>query len=193
MPRVCLFHQIGKGLHGRTSTCTPRRALVSKTRVSGNSTTWRCEARGSNPPSAAWQAAGSPLALLRVRSCTAKESNLAARTYQARPRTHVAVRYDVSPPRPLPGPGPWIRTTMTSAKNSRPTVRRSQVRVSAEGVAPSRRVELRRATFGASPPDPLARASRVSGWSRTTARLVRSKAAGSAGRDVAPRMGIEPI
>jgi hypothetical protein len=139
---------------------------------------------------------------LTSQSCTAKESSLAARPYQDRLRTHAAVRTEPGDrtlrtwrvkPRTSPAvlarrsSGPWIRTTMTSAKDSRPTIRRSQNDAQcprAESSRVTRRSERRRQIPWRGPG--------VSGWSRTIASLVRSEAAGnSAGRDVAPRASID--
>lgn len=128
----------------------------------------------------------------RDSSCTAKESSLVARPYQNRLHTHAAVRTEPGDrtlrtwlvrPRTSPavlarrGSGPWTRTTMTSVKGSRPTVRRSQNgSPRAESNRVARRSEHRRQS-------PLARA--WCPWTESN-RLgfVRSEAAGSAGRDV---------
>ena len=59
-------------------------------------------------------------------------------------------------------------------------------------MAPSRRVERRRQRSERRRQIRW-RERGVSGWSRTTASLVRSGTAGSAGRDVAPRTGIDPV
>jgi hypothetical protein len=132
----------------------------------------------------------------------ASESNRAAMLCKSMPSTSRGAPH---------GPGPWIRTTITSVKSSRPPVRRSQVspdggscalaqrlmrarpsldvvgngseRRTRNGRFPfgcaalvlSRRVELRRATFGASPPGPLARAWRL--WKESSLLgAVRSRA-----------------
>ena len=109
--------------------------------------------------------------------CIAKESSLVARPYQSRLHTHAAMRTEPGDrtlqtwlvrPRTSPAvlarrsSGPWTRTTISSVKGSRPTIRRSQ-----NAGAPARSRTATRDVRSIAAKS-LGEGVGVPGWSRTT-------------------------